>query len=64
MYLPDNARFSYLLNLSEGENIGKAINEAMKSIEVIERKSFDIRTESYILTTPSKSITIIISNTS
>ncbi len=33
MYLPDKARFSYLLNLPEGVNIGKAINEAMESIE-------------------------------
>src|SRR5690606_31385589 len=33
IFLPDNARFSYLLQLTEGENIGKAINEAMKAIE-------------------------------
>lgn len=33
MYLPDDARYSYLLNLSEGRNIGKAVNDAMKAIE-------------------------------
>ncbi len=33
MYLPTQARFSYLLRLPEGENIGKAINDAMKAIE-------------------------------
>ena len=33
MYLPDEARFSYLLNLPEGADIGRAINEAMKAIE-------------------------------
>ena len=33
MYLPPNARFSHLLALPEGENIGKAINEAMKAVE-------------------------------
>ncbi len=33
MYVPPEARFSYLLSLPEGENIGKAINEAMKSVE-------------------------------
>ena len=33
MYLPSQARFSYLLRLPEGENIGKAINDAMKAIE-------------------------------
>jgi type I restriction enzyme M protein len=33
MYLPPAARFSKLLDLPEGENIGKAINEAMKAVE-------------------------------
>jgi len=33
IFLPDHARFSYLLALTEGDNIGKAINEAMKAIE-------------------------------
>ncbi len=34
MYLPDKARFSYLLNLPEGADIGRSINEAMKAIEL------------------------------
>jgi type I restriction enzyme M protein len=33
MYLPDKARFSYLLKLPEGANLGKKLNEAMKAIE-------------------------------
>jgi type I restriction enzyme M protein len=33
MYLPETARFSKLLALPEGENIGRAINEAMKAVE-------------------------------
>lgn len=33
LYLPEIATYSYLMNLPEGENIGKAINEAMKEIE-------------------------------
>jgi len=33
LYLPQEARFSTLLKLPEGENIGKAINDAMKAIE-------------------------------
>jgi len=33
VYLPDAARFSHLLNLPEGENIGKAINDAMGVVE-------------------------------
>lgn len=32
LYLPENARFYQLLNLPEGADIGKAINEAMKAI--------------------------------
>ena len=35
MYLPENARYSYLLGLPEEENIGRAINEAMKSVEEV-----------------------------
>jgi type I restriction enzyme M protein len=31
-YIPEKARFATLLNLPEGADIGKAINEAMKSI--------------------------------
>ena len=32
-YLPEEARFQYLLNLPEHENIGQALNNAMKTIE-------------------------------
>lgn len=33
VYLPDDARFSHLLSLPEGGNVGQAINEAMRAIE-------------------------------
>lgn len=33
IYLPEIARYSYLLDLAEDRNIGRAINEAMKAIE-------------------------------
>jgi type I restriction enzyme M protein len=33
LYLRDSARYASLLNLPEGADIGRAINEAMKSIE-------------------------------
>ncbi|MFN7471530.1 MAG: N-6 DNA methylase, partial [Roseiflexaceae bacterium] len=33
IYLPDEAQFRYLLNLPEGEDVGKALNTAIKSIE-------------------------------
>ncbi len=33
LYLPEPARFANLLDLKEGDNLGKAINDAMASIE-------------------------------
>jgi len=33
IYLPEIAQYSYLLNLPEDRNIGRAINQAMKAIE-------------------------------
>jgi len=33
LYLPENARFAYLADLPEGDNIGKAINDAMAAVE-------------------------------
>ena len=33
LYLPEKARFANLLDLKEGENLGKAINDAMAAIE-------------------------------
>lgn len=33
MYVPEKARYTYLRNLKESENIGQAINSAMKEIE-------------------------------
>ncbi len=33
VYLPESARFSKLLQLTEGDNVGKALNEAMLLIE-------------------------------
>ncbi len=33
LYIPEEARYSHLLRLPEGENIGRALNEAMKAIE-------------------------------
>ncbi len=33
LFLPSESRFSYLLNLPEGSNIGEAVNKAMEAIE-------------------------------
>ena len=40
MYLPQEARYETLLNLPEGSDIGRTINEAMKAIE---RENEDLR---------------------
>ncbi len=40
LYLPEKTRFSYLIQLTEGSDIGRAINEAM---EAIEKENEDIR---------------------
>jgi type I restriction enzyme M protein len=47
LYLPEKARFSYLLNLPEGTNIGKAINEAMKAIETDNEDLKDVLPKTY-----------------
>jgi len=47
LYLPEKARFSYLLNLPEGENIGKAINDAMKAIEMENEDLKDVLPKTY-----------------
>src|SRR3712207_5663265 len=33
LYLPEESRFDYLLELPEGANLGKAVTDAMKGIE-------------------------------
>ncbi len=45
--LPDKARFSHLKTLPEGEDIGKAINDAMKAIEAENEDLRDVLPKSY-----------------
>lgn len=47
LYLPDSARFETLLRLPEGANLGGAINEAMKAIEVENADLKDVLPKSY-----------------
>jgi type I restriction enzyme M protein len=47
MYLPPTARFSHLLAMPEGENIGKAINEAMKAVEAENEELKGVLPKSY-----------------
>jgi len=47
LYLPDEARFQRLVELPEGENIGRAINEAMKGIEAENPDLKDVLPKTY-----------------
>ncbi len=47
LYLPESARFSTLLGLPEGANIGKAIGEAMRAIEDENEELKDVLPRNY-----------------
>ncbi len=47
LYLPETARFSYLLQLPEGANIGTAINDAMRAIEAENPDLKDVLPKTY-----------------
>jgi type I restriction enzyme M protein len=47
VYLPDEARFSYLLSLSESGSVGQAVNEAMRAIEKENPDLADVLPKSY-----------------
>ncbi len=47
LYIPDHARFSYLKSLPEGDDIGKAINDAMKAIEAENEELRDVLPKNY-----------------
>lgn len=47
MYVPPESRFSKLLDLPEGENVGKAINEAMKAVETANDQLKGVLPKSY-----------------
>ncbi|MBU0511981.1 MAG: type I restriction-modification system subunit M [Chloroflexi bacterium] len=47
MYLPPEARWSQLMNLPESENIGKAINDAMRAIEAENDDLRDVLPKTY-----------------
>lgn len=49
MYLPEQARYSYLLQLPEGENIGRAVNDAVKAIEAENEELKDVLPKTYTL---------------
>lgn len=47
LYLPEKARFTNLLQLPEGSNVGQAINDAMKAIEAENPDLKDVLPKSY-----------------
>lgn len=47
IYLPEAAHFSSLLNLPEGADIGKAINDAMRAIEAQNEELKDVLPKTY-----------------
>lgn len=47
LYLPEQSRFSALIELPESGNIGKAINEAMKAIEAENEELRDVLPKTY-----------------
>jgi type I restriction enzyme M protein len=47
LYLPESARFSTLLDLPEGADIGKAINDAMRAIEADNEDLKDVLPKTY-----------------
>src|SRR5690606_24259943 len=47
LYLPEEARFSHLVGLPEGENLGKAVNEATKRVEEENPELRDVLPKTY-----------------
>jgi type I restriction enzyme M protein len=47
LYLPEESRFSNLLELPEDQNIGRAVNDAMKAIEVENDELKDVLPKTY-----------------
>lgn len=46
-YIPETARYAYLMKIPESENIGRAINDAMKTIEEENRELAGILPQDY-----------------
>lgn len=47
LYVPDESRLSYLVDLPEGEDIGKAVDEAIKAIEAANPELKDVLPRGY-----------------
>ncbi|MDP2940059.1 MAG: class I SAM-dependent DNA methyltransferase [Candidatus Omnitrophota bacterium] len=47
LYLPEESRFSHLISLPEGKDIGRALNDAMKQIEAENEELRDVLPKTY-----------------
>jgi type I restriction enzyme M protein len=59
LYIPEKARFATLLNLPEGADIGKHINDAMKSIESENEDLKDVLPKTYNALDKSLLVTLL-----
>lgn len=59
LYLPEKSRYSYLLDLPEGADIGKAINEAMEGIESKNSELKNVLPKDYSKISDSTLITLL-----
>lgn len=59
LYIPESARFSYLISLPEGIDMGKAVNDAMKEIELENKDLAGILPKNYNLLDNPAIITLL-----
>ncbi len=59
LYIPEHARFSYLISLPEGTDMGKVANDAMKEIEAFNKDLAGVLPKSYNLLENSAIITLL-----
>ena len=59
LYIPESARFSHLISLPEGTDMGKAINDAMKEIESENKELSGILPKNYNLLDNPAIITLL-----
>lgn len=59
LYIPESARFSHLISLPEGTDMGKAVNDAMKEIESANKELSGILPKNYNLLDNPAIITLL-----
>jgi len=59
LYIPEGARFSYLISLPEGTDMGKSVNDAMKEIESENKDLAGILPKNYNLLDSRSIITLL-----